>query len=400
MAQQNLEIKTNRIFRILEDSTFRIDSLRGGTRSGKTYNTLIWWIVRYLKCTGRTLTIARETMPALRGTTMRDFFEILTSLNLYSEANHNKTNNEYLLNGNLIEFIGLRESRRIRGRKRNDLFINEVNETTPEAFRQLAFRTTDRIVVDYNPSEPFSWVYDLIESRPDCQVTVSTYLDNPFLEQSVIDEIELLRETDDDYWRVYGLGEKAGGTSLIYTHWKETDWWPEEGSGERVIGIDFGYNNPTAIVEVCRYDSILYARQLLYESRLTTDDLIAKLGELDIRHVRIVADTAEPKTIEAIRREGYRIEGANKEVTPGIDFVKRNRLRIDTDSPDLLREIKRYSWKRDRQNPERLLDEPVKFDDHAMDALRYAARTFDQPEYGSLGFENLDRVSPYASFAV
>src|SRR5436190_14144047 len=181
-AVQPTRIKTSKVFSLLQNSTKRIKMLRGGTRSSKTYNTLIYFIVKYLQCTGRTLTIARHTMPALKASAMRDFFEILGTLNIYDEKYHNKTSNEYHLNGNLVEFIGLSESARIRGRKRDDAFINEINETTLDAFRQLAFRTSGEIVGDYNPSEPYSWVYDDVETREDCELFVTTYKDNPFLE--------------------------------------------------------------------------------------------------------------------------------------------------------------------------------------------------------------------------
>lgn len=399
MTAQIKKIQTNKVFQFLTDSKKRVKSLRGGTRSGKTYNILIYFIFKYLKCSGKTLTIARETMPALRATAMRDFFEILEYLDLYSEANHNKTQNEYNLNGNLIEFIGLRESRRTRGRKRDDLFINEVNETTKESFRQLAFRTADEIVVDYNPSEPYSWVYDDIEARSDCELFVTTYKDNPFLESAIVEEIERLKETDQDYWLIYGLGEKAGGSTLIYNHWTEIENYPYQ-KGERVVGIDFGYNNPTAVIEVIHYDDCLFWRELLYETRLTTADLIERLKSIsDLRGVPILADSAEPKTIEDIQREGFRIEPAYKIVKDGINFVKSKKLFIDTESTNLLREIKRYSWRKDART-EQLLDEPVKFDDHLLDAARYASWFFNKTSLGNLSFGNLERESPYASFGV
>jgi phage terminase large subunit len=176
------KIQTNRVFACLRNSDKRISSLRGGTRSGKTYNVLLYWIILLTQQKGKTLTIARQTMPALRASAMRDFFDILNKLKIYDEGSHNKTNNEYSLYGNLVEFIGLNESMRVRGRKRDYLFLNEANECDLEAFRQLAFRTTEKIVLDYNPSEAFSWIYDDVEKRDDCDLLVTTYKDNPFLD--------------------------------------------------------------------------------------------------------------------------------------------------------------------------------------------------------------------------
>ena len=377
-APQTARIRTSKVFSILQNSDKRITSLRGGTRSGKTYNVLIWFIAKYLQETGKTLTIARHTMPALKASAMRDFFEILDSLGLYDESKHNKTNNEYDLNGNLVEFIGLSESARIRGRKRDDVFINEVNETSLEAFRQLAFRTSRKIVVDYNPSEPYSWVYDDVESREDCDLFVTTYKDNPFLEPMLVQEIEMLKESDQEYWTIYGLGQIGTGGTRIWTHWREEQGvnWPYD-KGETVYGLDFGFNNPSALVEVTFHDNTLYWRELLYKSGLTNADLINRLKAIpELRGKQIIADSAEPQRIEEIKRAGFRIAPAFKIVKDTVDFVKSKPLRVHAESANILREIKRYSWKTDKEG--RLLDEVVKFDDHTLDAGRYASFYFNK----------------------
>lgn len=363
-------------FNFLKNSDKRILSLRGGTRSAKTYTTLTYliWLLNE-QVTGKTLTIARQTMPALRASAMRDFFTILDSLELYDEANHNKTNNEYTLNGNLIEFIGLNEAMRVRGRKRNYLFLNEANECELEAFRQLSFRTTDKIILDYNPSEAFSWIYDEVETRDDCDLLVTNYKDNPFLEKSLVEEIERLRDADEDYWKIYGLGEVASGSTRIFTHWKPTESIP---GGECVYGLDFGYNHPTALTEVTFADNCLYWREMLYQTKLTTFDLIERLKTFpELKNRRIIADAAEPKTIEEIRRAGFRIEPAYKIIKDTVNFIKSKPLFIDADSPNLLREIKRYSWRTDKHG--NVTDEVIKFDDDAIDSARYASFAFNAP---------------------
>jgi phage terminase large subunit len=375
-AVKETRIRTSRVYSMLAGSKKRIRSLRGGTRSGKTYNTCIYWVSEYLEVKGQTLTIARQTMPALRASAMRDFFDVLDTFGLYDERSHNKTSNEYELNGNLIEFVGLQESRRVRGRKRDDLFLNEANETDLESFRQLALRTRNRIVLDYNPSETHGWIYDDVETRDDCDLFVTNYQDNPFLEKAIVDEIERLKDADPDYWKVYGLGEIANVSHIIYTHWRDASQMPE--GGQTVYGLDFGYNNPTALIEVKLYDNTLYWRELLYQSKLTNNDLIERLKEFpELKGRTIVADSAEPNRIEEIARAGYKIEPANKAVKDGIDFVKARPLRIDADSPNLHREIKRYAWKKDKAGT--ILDEPVKFDDHLLDAARYASYSLNVP---------------------
>jgi phage terminase large subunit len=370
-------VKTNKVFRLLENSDKRVRSLRGGTRSGKTYNILKWLVMLYMREKGNTLTIARQTMPALKASAMRDFFEILDDLGLYDEKYHNKTNNEYELNGNLIEFIGLSEEARIRGRKRTDVFINEVNETTLDAWRQLSFRTSRFIIQDYNPSDPYSWVYDDVESRPDCDLFVTTYKDNPFLEPTLVQEIEMLQEADPEYWTVYGLGEIGRGGTRIFPHWQECEGarWPYN-KGQTVFGVDFGFNNPSAVVEVTDYDNGLYWRELMYERGLTNSDLVTRLkGIPELKGQILVCDNAEPDKIEDLKRAGLRAIPAFKAIKETIDFVKSRRLYVHPLSENIKREIKKYSWKTDTKTG-LLMDEVVKFDDHAMDAGRYGSYHF------------------------
>lgn len=370
-------VRTNSVFAFLSKSEARIKSLRGGTRSGKTYNVLIYFVMKYLQESGRVLTIARETMPALKASAMRDFFEILNELGLYDEANHNRTRNEYTLNGNLIEFIAVSESDRVRGRKRDDLFINEVNEISLDSWRQLSFRTTREVVIDYNPSEPEGFVYEDIESRDDCELFVTTYKDNPFLEKVIVDEIERLQDADEEYWKVYGLGQLGSGATKVYTHWREGE---APAAAHKVYGLDFGYNNPTALVEVTLHDNVLYWREMLYESKLTNSDLVERLkGFSELSERTIIADSAEPNRIEEISRAGFKIEPANKAVKDGIDFVKAHPLRIDGSGENLLREVKRYAWKLARDG--KPTDDVVKFDDHLMDAARYASYSLSVPVF-------------------
>jgi len=382
VTRRQVRIRTSRVFDFLRHSPARISSLRGGTRSGKTYNALCYWVWRLGNEQGKTLTITRQTMPALRASAMRDFFEILDRAEVYDVNLHNKTSNEYHLNGNLVEFIGLNESMRVRGRKRDYLFLNEANECDIEAFRQLAFRTADKIILDYNPSEAFSWIYDDVETRDDCDLLVTNYLDNPFLEDSLINEIERLQDADEEYWKVYGLGEIARGNTRVFTHWRSiSDSEYPYNKGEAVYGLDFGYNNPTALVETRLYDNALYWREMLYQTKLTTADLVEKLKLFpELKARKIIADSAEPKTIKEIALAGFRIEGAEKgpdSIITTINFVKSKPLYILDSGVNIIREIKRYSFKTDKQG--KVTDEVVPFENHAMDAGRYGSRSFAIP---------------------
>jgi len=336
--------------------------------SGKTYNILIWFIIKLLQENGKTLTVVRQSLPSIKGSVLRDFVDILSRLGIYSEDNHNKTEQIYQLNGNVIEFVSADQPQKIRGRARTYLFCNEANELSYEAWMQLIMRTEGKIVIDYNPSDLSSWIYDNVIPRDDADFHITTFRDNPFLPKELVDELERLKDADPNYWQIYGLGERGLSQDLIYLHWKTTETMPE---GETVYGLDFGFNNPSSLVKVVFNDGIAYVKELIYETKLTTNDLVEKILALEFKkYDEIYCDAAEPKTIEELVRNGLNAKPANKDVTEGIRTIKGHPLVIHQDSVNLLKELKNYRWKTDRNGMK--LDQPVKFSDHACDAMRYA----------------------------
>jgi len=378
-------LKSNVVFRHLETSDKRIVIEQGGTRSGKTYNILIWIIFSYaLKNSGKTVTICRKTYPALRTSAMRDFIEILRSYELYDEKNHNKSSSEYYLNGNLIEFISLDQPQKVRGRKRDLLFINEANELHWEDWQQLVFRTTGRIIIDYNPSDEFHWIYERVKTRDDAEFHITTYKNNPFLEDSIIKEIELLKQTDENYWRVYGLGEVGSGKSLIF----RTELIDRIPDNARFIsyGMDFGYtNDPTTLIAIYTHDTNLYFDEKIYRTNMTNQDIANELGRLEIgRRDEIYADSGEPKSIEEIYRMGWNIKPATKgrdSVNIGIDMLKRYALHVTKESTNTIKEFRNYKWKEDKNGV--VLNTPVDMFNHSIDAIRYGCYTkLSRPNYG------------------
>ena len=376
-------IKTNKVFGHLRDSDKRIVVEQGGTRSGKTYNILLWIIFDYCSThSGHIVTICRKSYPSLRASAMRDFMEILKRYGLYSETFHNKSTAEYHLNGNLIEFISLDQPDKIRGRKRNLLYINEANQLFYEDWQQLVFRTEGRIVIDYNPSDTFHWIYDKVIPREDCAFFQTTYKDNPFLDQAIIDEIERLRDTDDDYWRIYGMGERGSSRATIFQF-----TIVEEALGKHLTyGMDFGFtNDPTSLIKISREGNDLYLHELLYHTNLTNQDISERLHELGLgRADEIWADSAEPKSIEEIHRLGWNVKGAEKgydSVLAGIDVMKRHRLFVTKTSANLIKELQNYKWTEDKNG--NLLNKPVDAFNHAIDATRYGVFSkLRNPNYG------------------
>ena len=217
----------------------KIQIHQGGTRSGKTYSILTALIELCHKNSGLVITICRKTFPALRATAMRDFFEILNKEEIYNPDLHNKSDATYQLWGNMVEFISIDQPQKVRGRKRDVLFINEANEINLEDWRQLLLRTTGRVLIDYNPSDEFHWIYEEVIPREDAEFFRTTYKDNPFLPESVVMEIERFKTADENFWKVYGLGERGTSQATIFTHWKEINQIPNENK-LLIIGLDFG----------------------------------------------------------------------------------------------------------------------------------------------------------------
>jgi phage terminase large subunit len=380
-----MEIKTNIVFEHLINSDRRIVVEQGGTRSGKTYNILIWILLYYIaNNTGKTITICRKTYPALRASAMRDFLDIAMQLGWYDEGKHNKTNAELIVKGNLVEFIGMDQPQKIRGRKRDLLYCNEANELTLEDWRQLILRTNDRIIVDYNPSEEFHWIYDHILPRDDCDFYVTTYRDNPFLDESIISEIERLKDIDANYWRVYGLGERGQSRSLIFSH-NQVDNIPE-GAKFKAYGMDFGYvNDPTSLVAIYEYNGALYIDELLYKTGMTNADIGNHLKSMDVDRRNIIwCDSAEPKSIEELHRMGFNcrpvVKGTDS-INMGIDIMRRYQLIITSRSINLIKEFRNYKYIEDKNG--KVLNKPIDAFNHGVDATRYACMmTFRRPNIG------------------
>jgi len=358
----------------VRDCKTRIQVHQGGTRSGKTFSimtALIEWCYMYQN-NGWVITVVRKSFPSLRGSVLRDFREILEREGWYDAGMHNKTEQTYNLFGNYWEFISIDESQKIRGRKRNICFANECNELLLEDFRQLILRTTDKFILDYNPSDEFHWIYDHVIPRDDATFFKTTYLDNPYLSQETVAEIERLRDTDADYWRVYGLGERGISRETIF----QTGTFSEKPEGAKFVayGLDWGYTaDPTAVVAVYRHDTTLYIEELLYSGGLTNPDIAEKLRELGIkRQDEIIADSAEPKSIDELHRIGFNIKPAQKgpdSIRIGIDAMKRYKLLIHETSVNVQKEFRNYKWQTDKNG--RMLNKPRDEWNHAVDAARY-----------------------------
>jgi phage terminase large subunit len=359
-------------------SGYRIIANQGGTRSGKTY-TLNQLLIALALKEKQTISVTSVAFPHLRRGAMRDWRTIMENSGLYEPNSHVRTEQVYNYpNGSYIEFFSSDNNLKVRGPGRDILFFNEANLTDFDTFTQLMLRTRKCIFIDFNPADEFHWIYDNILTRPDCYFIKSTYLDNPFLPSEQIKEIENLKNVDSNFWRIYGEGERGHSEGVIYTHWQA--YSGPMGTGTTVYGLDFGYNNPTALVKVTENDQNLYCKEEIYQSHLTNSDLIPMIKQIVKPGEPVYCDTAEPNRIEELRRAGIKALPANKNVKEGIDFVKSRKLFIHSGSANLLKEIKSYKYMDQGKKLGNEPEVPLKLNDHACDSLRYAALHFKKPK--------------------
>lgn len=388
-----LDLKCSPIFdkqhKALLDKNKRFICHVGGSRSTKTYSILQSLIVYAMMTPKKTISIVRKSFPPLRGTAMKDFFDILNELKIYDEAQHYVNESQYRFkNGSIIEFFSVDDAQKLRGRKRDICFCNEANELSFEEFSQLNLRTTDKMIFDWNPSvESYHWLNELM-LRPKAIVIHSTYKDNPFLKQAQIDEIEGLKQVDEGYYRVYCLGIPAALKQNIFTHQTIGEYLDQDTT---LYGLDIGYNHPTALVQISLSANTMWVKELIYSSNLTTADLSSVMYNLNISSTTpIIVDSARPDVIEELRRKGYKTVPATKNVKEGITAMKSFKIIIDKDSLNLQKEFSNYKWK---TLGDLILDEPVKLYDDAIDATRYAFYYYYIKHYKRSNASHLDWLS-------
>lgn len=369
----------------------RIFCIYGGAGSGKSYAVAQHIVKMLCEGSGLSMLVVRKTLPALRITAYKLVIDLLSDWGI--PYYHNKTERIITVGLNQVYFTGLDDPEKVKSSEYNYIWIEESSELEKRAFLQLNLRLRrknpdrkqNQLYLTFNPVDAFHWlVTDIIEAPPSKKVYIhhSTYLDNPFLDPEYIDELEHLAAQDPNFYRIYTLGLPGVLENLIYKNYViET---APKGAGflpmtADALGLDFGFNNQTALVAVRYYEGRLYLKELLYVKGYTNTKLIEWMrAHLPNKTIPIYADAAEPARIEEIAQAGFNVWPARKEVTPGIDFLKAQALILDPESPNLITEFRNYKWREDKEG--RVLDEPVKFRDHLCDAARYAIYTMNLGE--------------------
>lgn len=350
----------------------KIRAVQGGTSASKTISILLVLIHMAQSDKKPTLTsVVSESVPHLKRGAMRDFENILKAQGYWKEDSWDKTYSTYTFEtGSKIEFFSADSGDKLRGARRDRLFLNEANNIPFNAFEELEVRTKELVFLDWNPTNEFWFYTDVKPNRTDVEHIILTYKDNEALSPEIIDSIEQ-RQHRASWWKVYGLGELGQVEGRIYTNWAIIDEIPHEARLER-RGLDFGYtNDPTAIVDVYVYNNSLVVDELLYQKGLS-NKRIADFLENQTK-VLTVADSAEPKSIDELCMYGHQVIGAQKgkdSVHQGIQLIQDQKISVTKRSINLIKEYRNYLWAVDRN--ERPLNVPESGLDHALDALRYA----------------------------
>ena len=352
----------------------RVRIIQGGTSSSKTFTILIFLIQYAIDNPNSEISVVSESIPHIKRGALKDFKKIMRWIGNFNENNFNQSNLTYrFTKGSYIEFFSADQPDKLRGARRDILFINECNNVNFESFQQLNIRTKKFIYLDFNPTSEF-WVHKELKHEPDSDFLILTYKDNEALDNSIVQQIEknrLKAETSAywaNWWRVYGLGEIGMLEGVIFSNWKTIDTLPKDAKLIG-IGLDFGYtNDPTAIIEIYNYNGQRILNELKYQTGMLNSDIAKELP----KHVPVYADSSEPKSIEEIKRYGITIKGVTKgkdSINYGIDVMQRQEYLVTSNSVNLIKELRAYCWDTDKQGTR--LNKPIDTNNHAIDALRY-----------------------------
>ncbi|WP_051359806.1 PBSX family phage terminase large subunit [Adhaeribacter aquaticus] len=359
-------------------STASVVVNQGGTSSGKTYAIDQVLFTKLGEGKRKISTIVGQDIPNLKAGALRDALEIYDSSQELRRLikSYNKSDRIFTYhNGSIMEFKSYDGPQDAKSGKRDYLFINEANGIPYSVWKELFLRTRIQSFIDYNPNAEF-WVHEHLIGKPGVELLISDHRHNTFLGQAQRDKIESLKNEDEELWKVYARGLTGKIEGLIFRNWSVVDAIP--GDATHIgTGMDFGFtNDPTGVLDLYMQDGELWVDEMLYETGLTNPDIVKKLDQQKFdRKKQIIADSAEPKSIEEIKRLGLKIEPSQKgpdSIDFGISILKRFHINVTRRSVNLRKELNNYKWKVDKATG-KSLNEPIDAFNHLIDPLRYVA---------------------------
>ena len=367
----------------------RIKVVRGGTSASKTFSILPILIDRAIKTSNLEISVVSESIPHLRRGALKDFLKIMMALGRYNDNQFNKSTLKYTFgNGSYIEFFSVDQPDKLRGARRNVLYVNECNNVDFDSYYQLAIRTSGEIWLDYNPSALF-WVDREIINQDDVDFITLTYLDNEALSDTIVKEIESAKEKAKtssywaNWWQVYGLGQTGSLEGVCIPDWQEIQLPPEA----RLLcyGMDWGYSNdPTSLVAMYKYNDAYIFDELIYQKGLLNSDISDLLKTNGVNDI-VYADSAEPKSIAELNSYGHNVLPVSKgrdSIVYGLNLINQNKVYVTSRSKNLINELRNYIWMMDKQGNK--MNKPIDAYNHAIDAMRYAITSqLENPHKGN-----------------
>ena len=351
--------------------------IQGGTSAGKTFGILPILIDRCLRNPNLETSVVSESIPHLRRGAIKDFLKIMMYTNRYRDNQWNRSTLKYtFVNGSYIEFFSVEQPDKLRGARRNVLYVNEANNVPFEAYNQLAIRTSGDIWIDFNPTANF-WAHKEVAPQEDADFITLTYKDNEALSDTIVNEIELAREKGKtseywaNWWKVYGLGQIGSLDGVCIKEWNEIVL-PIEA---RLLcyGMDFGYSNdPTTLIGLYKYNDAYIFDEVIYQKKLLNSDISNLLTTNNITDV-IYADSAEPKSIAELKTYRHKVLPCTKgkdSIVYGINLINQNKIYVTSRSTNLIKELQSYTWVKDREG--NTVNKPIDAFNHCIDAARYA----------------------------
>ena len=372
-------IRTTAINKILKLKKF-CRAVQGGSSAGKTFAIIPILIDIATKTPLSEISVVAESIPHLKRGAMKDFKKIMVQTGRFFDDRWNATDFKYTFaNGSQIEFFSADNDAKLRGARRDWLYMNEANNMNFHSYTELASRTKKGVYLDWNPTDAF-WFHDELINDADVDFLIINYMDNEACPESALNFINKAKQKADagssfwtNWYRVYGLGEIGSLEGTVFNNWTQCDKIPKDAEFIS-YGLDWGFtNDPTSLIEVYRYESKIYVNELLYQTQLTNSDIVAKLKAFNVNTSQcIVADSAEPKSIQDLTNAGYYVEPARKgpdSIKASIDRLQQYNIVVTKNSLNLIKELRQYKWAKDREG--KALNAPEDVMNHAIDCLRY-----------------------------